>query len=302
MNKITTTPSSEAVNPTASEPRTGLVRCITRHGFHNVAYRDWGAKNAPARVFCVHGLTRNSHDFDPLARRLSETARVICPDLAGRGASDWLTDPSDYHLLQYNMDMTVVASSFGHEPVDWIGTSLGALIGISLAGLDNAPIRRLVINDIAPEIPYSALARITSYTGDNRNFASLEEVEAHLRETLSPFGPMTDEDWRRMAKTSSFPTENGFRTHHDPDIIQNFRRYFMFMHFNLWKFWDRITCPVLILRGEHSDFLTPRLLNRMVERLPHAEYLEFAGVGHTPTLNAPVQIDPVLDWLERTRP
>jgi pimeloyl-ACP methyl ester carboxylesterase len=280
-----------------SQPREGKVRCISRHGFHDIAYRDWRGPLSGNRTICVHGLTRNSHDFDALAPRLSPYSRVICADLAGRGDSDWLSDPADYNLLQYNMDMTTLAASFGHGGYDWIGTSLGGLIGMSLAGMDNSPIRHLVLNDIAPEIPFSALRRITSYAGQQRVFTSLDEVEAHLRETLSPFAPMTDEDWARMAKHSSFEVEDGFHTHHDTDIMQNFRRYFMFMHFHLWKFWDKITCPVLILRGTESDFLTPSLLDKMVERLPHAEVIEFEGVGHTPTLNAPEQIDPVVEWL-----
>ena len=134
------------------EPRDETVRSIGRHGYHRIAYRDWGAPSAPT-VFCVHGLSRNSRDFDPLARVLAENHRVVCPDLVGRGRSDWLADPTDYHLLQYNLDLTVLAARIGAENFDWIGTSLGGLMGIALAGIPNSPIRRLVINDVAPEIP-----------------------------------------------------------------------------------------------------------------------------------------------------
>lgn len=281
--------------------RMGGVRCISRHGFHRVSYRDWGRADARDRALCVHGLTRNARDFDPLAARLSETHRVICPDLAGRGESDWLKDKSDYHLLQYNMDMTVLAAKAGLDGFDWIGTSLGALMGIALAGIENSPIRRLVVNDVAPEIPFAALSRITSYTGSNLLFEDLGGVEAHLRETLAPFGPMTDADWARMARGSVLKAEGGYVMHHDPGIMQNFQRYGMFMHFSLWKYWDRIKCPVLILRGTESDFLTESLLAKMVERLPSADVVEFRSIGHTPTLNAPSQIDPILDWLKKTR-
>lgn len=304
MNKIASdaklSPTKPARKRPAAKPRTGKVRCISRHGFHDVAYRDWGKASASDRVICVHGLTRNAHDFDPLAALLANTHRVVCPDLPGRGQSDWLSDPSDYHLLQYNMDMTVLLAQFGYDCVDWVGTSLGGLIGIALAGLPNTPIRRLIVNDIAPEIPYAALRRITSYAGHQRVFDSMNEVEAHLRETLAPFGPMTDADWARMARTSSFQAEDGFHTHHDPDIMQNFKRYFMFMHFNLWKFWDKITCPVLILRGTESDFLTESLRDKMIGRLPHAEIIEFNGIGHTPTLNTADQITPIQNWLKKT--
>jgi pimeloyl-ACP methyl ester carboxylesterase len=279
------------------EPREASVRSIGRHGFHTIAYRDWGDPAAAEVVFCVHGLSRNSHDFDPLARVLAARRRVICPDLAGRGRSDWLKDPSDYNILQYNLDLTVLAARIGADGFDWIGSSLGGLMGIALAGLPNTPIRRLVINDIAPEIPAQALRRLSVYLGEVRLFPDLEVLEAHLREALAPFGPMTDSDWRRMAETSSTATEQGYRLSYDPGIAQNLRRYWLLLHANLWRYWDRINCPVLILRGTASDFLTPLLLERMLRRLPHAEVIEFEGVGHTPTLNAPVQIDPVDAWL-----
>lgn len=282
---------------TAPEPRDASVRSIGRHGYHRIAYRDWGDPAAPV-VFCAHGLSRNSHDFDPLARRLAAHRRVVCPDLVGRGRSDWLADPADYHLIQYNLDATVVAARVGAESFDWIGTSLGGLMGIVLAGVPNSPIRRLVVNDIAPEVPLSALHRLARYLGAEPRFPDLASVEAHLRETLSPFGPMTDADWRRMAETSAVATDRGYRMAYDPEIAHNFRRFWLPIHTSLWRFWDRITCPVLILRGARSDFLTPPLLDRMLRRLPHAEVIEFEGVGHTPTLNADAQIMPLLRWLE----
>ena len=279
------------------EPRDASVRSIGRHGYHRIAYRDWGDPAAPV-VFCVHGLSRNSHDFDPLARVLAANRRVICPDIVGRGRSDWLVDPSDYHLIQYNLDMTVLAARVGAESFDWIGTSLGGLMGIVLAGVPNSPIRRLVINDIAPEVPTAALQRLALYLGADRRFPDLKAVEAHLRETLAPFGPMTDADWRRMAETSVRKSADDYRLAYDPGIAQNFRRFWLPIHANLWRYWDRISCPVLILRGAESDFLTPLLLDRMLRRLPHADVIEFEGVGHTPTLNAPDQIKPVVHWLE----
>jgi pimeloyl-ACP methyl ester carboxylesterase len=283
-------------------PRDLRVRSIGHHGFHNIAYREWGDANERKTVFCVHGLTRNSHDFDPLARVLAARRRVICPDLAGRGRSDWLAHPRDYHLIQYNLDLTVLAARIGAEKFDWIGTSLGGLMGIALAGVPNSPIRRLVINDIAPEIPVPALRRLSFYIGEDRCFPNLNALEMHLRETLASFGPMTDTDWHRMAETSSIAAKGGYCLAYDPRIAHNFRHYWLLIHANLWRYWDRITCPVLILRGANSDFLTPFLLERMLRRLPHAEVIEFEGVGHAPTLNAPDQIDPVAKWLKSDAP
>jgi pimeloyl-ACP methyl ester carboxylesterase len=279
-------------------PATGFVRSLGRHGFHRVAYREWGHASQET-VMCVHGLTRNNRDFDPLAAALSTRFHVVCPDLVGRGASDWLTDPSDYHLAQYNIDLTVLCARFGLEQVDWVGTSLGALCGMSLAGIENSPIRRLVVNDIAPDVPMAAIRRVSRYLSVRYRFQNLEEVEAHLRETYEGFGPMADADWRRMARTSAVTAEDGgLRLRFDPEVGRNFRNYWLLTHFHLWKFWDRIRCPILILRGTNSDFLTDPLLEQMVRRQPEAKVIEFNGIGHVPTLNVPEQIDPVVAWLE----
>jgi pimeloyl-ACP methyl ester carboxylesterase len=281
--------------------RTGKVMCINSKSFHHIAYQDWGDINSPETIFCLHGLTRNSHDFDALAKKLSETRRVICPDTAGRGESDWLPDHEDYQIQQYNMDFSVLAASTGLEKFDIIGTSLGGMMGMVLAAMKNSPVRRLIVNDIAPEVPHSAMARLGSYLHLDPFFNTLDEVEAHLRKTLAPFNPMTDEDWLHLAQTSSRPDEGGYRLAFDPDISNTYgRRYWYLMYFNLWKYWVRIRCPVLILRGKDSDFLTEHLLDRMVRKLPKCSVVEFENTGHTPTLNAPEQIDPIIQWLDKT--
>lgn len=281
-------------------PRSGSVQCINSKGFHTVVYQDWGPLDSKETVFCLHGLTRNSRDFDVLAHALGKTRRVICPDTAGRGKSDWLPNHEDYQLQQYNVDLTVLAAAIGVREFDIVGTSLGGMMGMTLAALRNSPVRRLVINDIAPEVPHSALSRLSSYLHLDPSFKSLAEVEAHLRKTLAPFHPMTDEDWTHCAATSAVKTQDGYKLAFDPDISNTYaRRYWYMMYFNLWKYWARIKCPVLILRGEQSDFLTEQLLDRMLRKLPHADVVEFPGAGHTPTLNAPEQIDPILAWLKK---
>jgi len=284
-------------------PRSGSVTCINSKGFHQIAYQDWGDINNEETLYCVHGLTRNSHDFDALANKLSKNHRVICPDTVGRGHSDWLPDHDDYQIQQYNMDFTVLAAHIGKEPFDFLGTSLGGMMGMVLAAMPNSPIQRLIINDIAPEVPHTAMARLGDYLHLDPYFSSLDEVEARLRETLKPFAPMKDEDWQHLARTSSRKDGKGFRLAFDPDISNTYgRRYWYMMYFNLWKYWVRIQCPVLILRGMDSDFLTESLLDRMLSKLPHADVVEFANTGHTPTLNAAEQINPIQDWLENTKP
>lgn len=284
-------------------PRSGSVRCINSKSYHQIAYQDWGDIDSKETIFCLHGLTRNSHDFDALAHKLGQKRRVVCPDTVGRGKSDWLPDHEDYQMQQYNMDFTVLAASIGCEQFDLIGTSLGGMMGMVLAGMKNSPIRRLVINDIAPEVPHTAMSRLGSYLHLDPEFQNLEEVEAHLRKTLSPFNPMKDEDWQHLAQTSTRQTESGYKLAFDPDISNTYgRRYWYLMYFNLWKYWVRIKCPVLILRGKDSDFLSEHLLDRMLRKLPQAEAIEFENTGHTPTLNAPEQIDPILKWLDKTKP
>jgi pimeloyl-ACP methyl ester carboxylesterase len=156
-----------------------------------------------------------------------------------------------------------------------------------------------VVNDIAPEVPYAAITRLTQYIGKDPKFDSIESLETYLRETLAPFGPMTDATWQHMAYHSSRKTEEGYRLSFDPQIVQNFRRYWMFMHVTLWRYWDRIQCPVLILRGVESDFLSSTLADKMLRRLPNAELIEFEGVGHVPSLTSDEQIEPVVEWLSR---
>lgn len=283
-----------------SEDSLAFVRAINPRGFHMIGYHVWGQANDAPPVMCVHGLTRHGGDFDPLARALSGKRRVICPDLVGRGASDWLPDPTDYHIPQYNCDLTAVMAANGGGAFDWVGTSLGGLCGIVMAGLPNSPIRRLVINDVAPEVPRAALRRVASYLSEPLRFADYDATEAHLREVYSGFGPMTDDDWRHMAHTSVYLGEDGgYAPHFDPAIGVNFRQYWLLTQFKLWTYWQRISCPILIVRGTESDFLTDDLLARMIAEQPEAQVLEVTGVGHTPTLNSADQIDPVLAWLAK---
>ncbi|MFT7492045.1 MAG: pimeloyl-ACP methyl ester carboxylesterase [Pseudohongiellaceae bacterium] len=287
------------------QPRIGVANSISSKGFHKLIYREWGEPFVPGvsedtiPVICLHGLTRNSRDFDQLAEVFASTRRVICPDTVGRGHSDWLRTHDDYNLPQYNLDVAVIAARTRAVHYDIIGTSLGGLMGIILASMDRSPIRRLVINDIAPEIPMAALQRLSHYLGENPLFTDLGQVETYIREKYSSFKPMNDDNWKAMAENSALKSEEGYRLTYDPAIAKNYHRYWLLMHFNVWNYWKSITCPVLVIRGTESDFLTPSLVNKMKQTLPHAEFIEFEGVGHTPTLNAKEQIDPILEWLNR---
>ena len=146
-------------------PRAGSFLSLGPSGFHRIAFTDWGEAKGRKATVCVHGLTRSGRDFDMLAGALGEQGRVVCPDVAGRGASDWLSNPKDYIYPTYLGDMAGLMSHIGAERVDWIGTSMGGLIGMMLAATPATPIRKLVINDIGPFIPKEALLRIGRYVG-----------------------------------------------------------------------------------------------------------------------------------------
>ena len=303
--KKAATAKTKAKKKVKIKRRTGVASSISSKGFHNLVYQEWGEPKDHcdyediAPVMCLHGLTRNSRDFDMLAKELSVNRRVICPDTVGRGYSDWLRTHEDYSLPQYNLDVAVVAARTNLLRYDIVGTSLGGLMGIILASMDRSPVRRLVVNDIAPEIPMVALQRLSHYLGENPLLASMDEVEAYIREKYAPIKPMTKANWKAMAKHSSIKTEEGYRLSYDPSIAENYNRYWLLMYFNIWDYWENITCPVLVCRGTESDFLTEALKERMQRELPHVEFIEFEGVGHTPSLNSKAQINPIKEWLDK---
>jgi len=275
---------------------------LSKAGFHRISYCDWGDPAASRVVVCAHGLTRNARDFDLLARSMAARCRVVCPDIVGRGHSDWLKDKADYAYPQYLADMTcLIARVTGHlEPeagIDWVGTSLGGLIGMMLAAQPRTPIRRLVINDIGPLIPKAALDRITDYVGKAPRFATFEEAERYIRTVSAPFGTLTDAQWRHLTEHSiRTDASGGFTLRYDPGIAEPFGA-FPRADISLWPLWDAIDRPVLVLRGADSDLLLPDTAEEMTRRGPKARLVEIAGVGHAPALMADEQIAVVHEFL-----
>ncbi len=253
-------------------------------GFHRIACTEHGEEGG-APVVCVHGLTRNGRDFDKLGAALAADGRhVLCPDIVGRGQSDWLPRPELYTYPQYLADMTVVLGRFNGAPVDWIGTSMGGLIGLMLAAQPHAPIRRLVLNDIGPFIPKSALERLAAYVGTDPHVATLAELEHYLRRIHAPFGITQDDDWAALARHSARPLpEGGYALAYDP-AIGNALRTSPPTDLDLWAIWDTVPCPVLLLRGEHSDLLAPETADRMIRTGPRAVLHTVPHCGHAPAL------------------
>jgi pimeloyl-ACP methyl ester carboxylesterase len=267
--------------------------------FHRLAYGAWGAPGSARVLLCVHGLTRNGRDFDFLAAALEDSYRVVCPDVLGRGASARAASTKDYQIAQYVADATALIARLGVERVDWLGTSMGGLMGLFAASLPGTPIRRLVLNDIGPFVPKASLERIAAYVGTNPRFADIDGVEQYLRTVHAPFGDLTDTQWRHLATHGALPLDGGgYGLAYDPKIGDAFRAA-PIADLDLWALWDRIECPVLVLRGAESDLLTRSVAEEMTQRGPKAELIEFANCGHAPALMAPEQIAAVRDWLLR---
>jgi len=273
------------------------LSCLAPSGFHRIVYRQWpGPSDAPTLV-CVHGLARNARDFDAIAEALSSHYRVVCPDMPGRGNSEKLANPADYAYPTYVADAAALIARLDVDSVDWLGTSMGGLIGMMLAAQAGNPIRKLVVNDIGPFLSKAGIERIRGYVGLDPTFPSIEALEAALRANYKTFGPLTDAQWRKMALDSAWPKPGGqWGFAYDPRIGDAFKQGAI-EDVDLWPIWDRIKCPTLTLRGAESDLLAHATAEEMTKRGPKAKLVEFAGIGHAPALLSDDQIGVVRDFL-----
>jgi pimeloyl-ACP methyl ester carboxylesterase len=290
-----------------------------------LAWWEWNATGQacpPHLVVCVHGLTRQARDFDVLAQALAPHACVVSVDVAGRGHSDWLADPMAYQVPTYATDLAVLlahlrqrhaAVTGSAEPyaltVDWVGTSMGGLIGMALASQPAVGLRRLVLNDVGPVIEPVALRRIASYVGAQPVYPSEQAAADALRQIFTGFGPHTPEAWLALSRPMLRPVQDGWTLHYDPDIAVPFkamaaagdteasREATRVGEALLWQMYEAIAARTLVLRGAESDLLSPATAQRMTECGPRARCVEFAGVGHAPTLVAADQVAVVRDFL-----
>jgi len=274
------------------------VRCASPTGLHSIAYREWGIRDNPRVLVCVHGVTRCARDFDYLARALSTQYRVVCPDLPGRGDSDWLRNPGEYQVPLYVGDMVTLLARLDVETVDWVGTSLGGLIGMALAALQGSPLTKLVLNDVGPVLTAAALTRIGSFIGKWPPLPNMEAAVAYVRGVSAPFGPHSDAEWRFLTENVVRTNPDGsLRMHYDPSLALSFTTQDPAADVELWALYDQIRCPTMVIRGEHSDLLTRDTARQMSVRGPKARIVEIAGVGHAPTLIHDDQIQLVRDLL-----
>lgn len=283
-------------------PALKFVQCLSPAGLHKMAYKEWGDRDNRKVLVCVHGVTRISDDFDNLARELCHEYRVICPDVVGRGRSDRLRDPRYYHVPQYVSDMVTLLARADADTVHWLGTSMGGLIGIGLASLADSPLRKLVLNDVGPALNPVALQRIGDYIDQDVRFASFDEAVRYIREISLPFGPHSDDEWRKLAGDVLRQDDEGkWVRHYDlrlaapfkaatPESTQQAEKL-------LWMAYDAISCPTLLVRGAQSDLITHQTAQEMSTRGPKAKVVELPGVGHAPTFMHADQIDIVKHFL-----
>jgi pimeloyl-ACP methyl ester carboxylesterase len=284
-----------------TEPRLKHVQCLATRGLHRMAYWEWGDP-ANARVLvCVHGLSRQGRDFDTLAQALSADYRVVCPDVVGRGQSDWLTDPMGYQIAAYVADMVTLLARLDAHMLHWLGTSMGGLIGMGLAALPQSPISRLVLNDVGPTIQADAIARIGTYLGLPMHWATLDEAADYMLSISKGFGTHTREQWLALTRPMLVADGAGWKARCDPNIAVPFRAVTPEAaaagQALLWRSYDAISCPTLLLRGADSDLLTRETAQEMTRRGPKACLYEFANVGHAPMLVAAEQVSVVKGFL-----
>lgn len=284
--------------PLMAEKRV-LCAALDGTGLHRMAYTEWGDPDNPRVLLCVHGLTRNGRDFDFLARELARDYRVVCPDVVGRGRSDWLKRSASYGFPQYVADMVTLIARLDVAEVHWLGTSMGGLIGMFVAALERTPITRLILNDVGPVITNESLRRIGEYVGKAPRFPNLEAAEQFTRFVSAPFGTLTDAQWRHLTEHSVRQAEDGlWEMRYDPAIAEAFQLGFV-MHQDviLWPYYDAIRCPTLVIRGAESDLLPQAALEEMARRGPKAWTREIPGVGHAPMFQDAAQVAVVRDFL-----
>ena len=280
------------------EPTSQYMMGLSQVGFHKLHYVEWSKPNDDTAVICLHGLARNCRDFDILAQALSPQHGVYAIDMAGRGLSDRLPAAPMYNFAQYMADCNAFIARLNVKHVDWIGTSMGGLVGMMLAAQKNSPIRRLVLNDVSIVIKSETIRRIREYISINPTFRDLAQAEKYYRQILATFGHLTDEQWQHVTKHSVKKMDDGkYELHYDPLLAQI--RDTDMVDTNLSKVWEMVKCPVLLIHGLDSDLLTNEYVEKM-RAIRDFDYVAFSDVGHAPMLMADDQISAVQDWLNKS--
>ena len=292
-----------------NQPTLNFVNCPDAHGQHRMAYWQWGDANCDHVIICAHGLSRQGRDFDILAQALCDAApgklRVVCPDVVGRGKSDRLKDPMGYQIPQYAADMLALIAQLQPKTLDWVGTSMGGLIGMVISGQPDlslpVQVRKLVLNDVGPALEWLAIQRIGLYLGKTGQFETVQQAADAMWAVSSSFGPHTREQWLALSLAMVKPSGMGFALHYDPAIAIPFasatEESTKQGEAMLWALYDNIKAQTLITRGAQSDLLSAATAQAMTLRGPKAQLVEFEGVGHAPTFVADDQVKAAVDFL-----
>lgn len=279
--------------------RRTALRWLSPAGFLRLSWTEWGpAERAGPPVVCVHGLLRTGRDFDGLAAALAARGRrVLCPDMPGRGESDRLPDPKLYRNDVYASACAHLLAALGDGEVDWVGTSMGGILGMMLAAQPNSPLRRLVLNDVGALIPAAAVARIAAYARQFPAVSDLAEGEALIRRLYAGFGRLPDTVWRHLAETTFEQDHGALRPRFDPPIAETFAQAEA-KDVDLSALWGAVRAETLILRGEESDVL-PAEVAACMAQARHARLVTLPGCGHAPLLWAEAEAAIVAEFLDR---
>lgn len=291
------------------------VLCTSLEGFHNMVYSEWEPiATKRSTVICVHGFARNRHDFDPLAKFLSEKGHaVFCPDIVGRGDSTWFNNAKHYNYQQYAIDLNTLIARTNSKYIDWIGTSMGGILGMVLASLPNSPIRNLILNDVGPQLPVHTLWRLSQYIDNHPYFKNFIEAKSYLKKIYHGFGSLNEEQWDYITKHSIMQCKPKLYTVKlDPHIkpakpsSQFMKELFMTPHkafegilfdIDLWDMWKNIRCPVLVIHGQNSDLLLNEHIEKMQVTHPSVTVMEIMDAGHAPVLFEQDQHEKITKWL-----
>ena len=280
--------------------RLDFVQCISSAGLHRMAYRTWGDLDNPHVLLCVHGLTRRGSDFEVLAQAMSDRYLVVCPDVVGRGDSDYLSNPMLYGVPQYVADMVTLIARLNVKRLDWFGTSMGGLIGMMLAGLEDSPIQRMLLNDVGPKIDPAFIVRLMTYLGKPIVFSTKAEGLAYMKDVTATFGRHTSEQWDRYNAPQLVEKDGCWKLHYDPQIsaplMMSNPATVAAGELALWRSFEKIIAPTLVIRGAESDLLSRETVHEMCQRNLHVKALEVPDAGHAPAFIIPEQIQIARDF------
>ena len=275
--------------------RTESVMGLSSTGLHRMVYHEWGSPENERVLVCVHGLARNSRDFDDIAKSLAREYRVICPDMPGRGESDWLANPADYAMPQYLSNIMVLLARLNVEKVDWLGTSMGGIIGMLLASMPNSPIRKLILNDIGAFVSKDSLQRIGEYLIP-QYFENPEAAKAFMQATYPGLRNLNEMQWQHLTQQGFKEVDQGWTQHYDP-AIGDITRANADQDIDLWPVWRAIQCPQMLIWGEVSDILTRATVEQMQQEKPHMSLYSLPDVPHVPSLMEEAHIHEITQWL-----